>query len=52
MATRLNISIPDDLVEAVKQVKEDIGISRFFRNKLKEYLKANNNENSRKGGIA
>ena len=44
MATRLNISIPDDLVEAVKQVKEDIGISRFFRNKLKEYLKSKNNE--------
>lgn len=38
MATRLNISIPDDLVEAVKQIKEEIGISRFFRNKLKEFI--------------
>lgn len=39
MVTRLNISIPDELVEAVKQIKEDIGISRFFRKKVKEYIK-------------
>jgi metal-responsive CopG/Arc/MetJ family transcriptional regulator len=46
----MNISIPDDLVEAVQQIKEDIGVSRFFRKKVKEYIKAKNNETSGKGG--
>lgn len=50
MGTRMNIYIPDDLVEAVQQIKEDIGVSRFFRKKVKEYIKAKNDETSGKGG--
>jgi hypothetical protein len=46
MATKLCIYIPDDLVEVVQQIKEDIGISRYFRKCVQTYAKDKHHENS------
>lgn len=45
MAKRINISIPDEMVPDVNLIKDEIGISKFFKKCVKRFKKESENEN-------